>query len=409
MIKYYYKAVDDSGQLVKGNLEAEEEKAVAARLHASGYIPVQIKPHGFLQRGWRLDFSGKLLPDFKNVSSKDILFFTQDLRALLEAGLPVDRALIMLHDTAENEKLKDIIQGVIKSVQGGNALSEAMSKYPKAFSSLYINMIKAGESGGILPEVLGRLGDFLENIQKVKDYVNSALIYPVFLLLVGGVSIIIMLTFVIPKFSVIFADMGQAIPLSTRVLLGLSDFVRSYWWVFTAMAGLGIFLGRQYANTDKGRLQIDDLKIRLPIWGDLIKSVEMARFSRTLGTLIRSGVPILQGLNLVRVIITNRVVADSVEKVHDRVKEGENLTVPLNQSGVFPTLAIQMISVGEETGNLEAMLLRVAQYYEDRVENKIKRLISLLEPVLILSMGLVIGFIVISMLMAVFSINEVGF
>ncbi len=409
MIKYYYKAVDGSGQLVKGNLEAEGEKAVAARLHASGYIPVQIKPHGFLQRGWRLDFSGKLLSDFKTVSSKDILFFTQDLRALLEAGLPVDRALIMLHDTAENEKLKDILQGVIKSVQGGNALSEAMSKYPKAFSSLYINMIKAGESGGILPEVLDRLGDFLENIQKVKDYVNSALIYPVFLLLVGGVSIIIMLTFVIPKFSVIFADMGQAIPLSTQVLLGLSDFVRSYWWVFIAMAGLGFFLGRQYANTDKGRLQIDDLKTRLPIWGDLIKSVEMARFSRTLGTLIRSGVPILQGLNLVRVIITNRVVADSVEKVRDRVKEGENLTVPLNQSGVFPTLAIQMISVGEETGNLEAMLLRVAQYYEDRVENKIKRLISLLEPVLILSMGLVIGFIVISMLMAVFSINEVGF
>ncbi len=409
MARYYYKAVDASGRLIRGSLEAEGEKAAVAQLHASGCIPVRIKPHGFLHKGLQLDFSFNLFSDMGGVSSRDVLLFTQDLRTLLEAGLAMDRALIILNDTTESEKLKGIIRGVLKSVQSGNSLSDAMNQYPKIFSPLYVNMVRAGESGGILPEVLARLSEFLENIQKVKDYIKSALIYPAFLLSVGGISIIIMLTFVIPKFSIIFADMGQAIPASTRLLLGLSEFVRGYWWAFLLFIGLFVVSVRQYVKTETGRLKFDAVKIRMPVWGDLIKCVEMARFSRTLGTLIRSGVPILQGLSLVRVIMTNQVIADSVKEVRDRVKEGEKLSLPLNQAGIFPPLAIQMISVGEETGNLEKMLLRVAEYYEDHVENKIKRMISLLEPALILGMGLVVGFIVISMLMAVFSINEVGF
>lgn len=409
MPKYYYKAVDASGKVIRGEIDAPEEKTVASQLHDSGCIPIRIKSYGIFYKFLQLDFSSDLLADFKNVSSRDLLLFTQDFRTLLDAGLSVDRSLIILHDTAESGKLGEVIKGLLKYVQGGSSISDAMAKYPKVFSSLYINMIRAGESGGVLPEVLERLGEFLENIQRVKEYIKSALIYPAFLLSVGGISIIIMLTFVIPKFSVIFSDMGQTIPLSTSMLLGLSDFLRSYWWAFALAIIAGVIFIRQYANTDKGRLKIDALKIRLPIWGDLIKFVEVARFSRTLGTLIRSGVPLLQGLNLVREIMTNRVVGDSLKQVHDRVKEGEKLTTPLFQTGIFPPLAIQMISVGEETGNLEKMLLRVAKYYEDNVENKVKRFISLLEPVLILGMGLMVGFIVISMLMAVFSINEVGF
>lgn len=409
MAKYFYKAVDASGRVVRGDIEAAGEKAVAGQLRDSGYIPIRIRPYGILHKGLQLDFSSNLLGEWRTVSSRDVLMFTQDLRTLIDAGLSVDRSLVILHETTENPKLREIIKGLLKSVQSGSSLSEAMTKYPGIFSPLYVNMVRAGESGGVMPEVLARLGEFLENIQNVKEYIKSALIYPAFLLAVGGISIIIMLTFVIPKFSIIFSDMGQAIPLSTRMLLGLSDFVRSYWWAFVlAVLACAVFL-RQYAKTESGRMKIDGMKIRLPVWGDLIKFVEVARFSRTLGTLIRSGVPLLQGLNLVRVIMTNRVLADSIQRVHDRVKEGEKLTTPLHQTGIFPPLAIQMISVGEETGNLEMMLLRVAKYYEDNVENKIKRLISLLEPALILGMGLVVGFIVISMLMAVFSINEVGF
>jgi general secretion pathway protein F len=409
MPKYYYKAVNGGGKVVRGDMEAAEEKAVARYLHDSGYIPIRIKTQSLFNNFLRFDFSMDLLADFRNVSSKDLLLFTLDLRTLLDAGLSVDRSLVILFDTTENEKMGEIVKGLLKYVQGGSSLSDAMAQYPKIFSALYINMIRAGESGGVLPEVLERLGEFLESIQRVKDYIKSALIYPAFLLSVGGISIIIMLTFVIPKFSVIFADMGQAIPMSTRMLLGLSDFLRSFWWIFVIAAVMCAALLRQYSKTEKGRLKIDSVKIRLPIWGDLIKFVEVARFSRTLGTLIRSGVPLLQGLNLVRVIMTNRVVSDSLKQVHERVKEGEKLSTPLFQTGIFPPLAIQMISVGEETGNLEKMLLRVAKYYEDNVENKTKRFISLLEPVLILGMGLMVGFIVVSMLMAVFSINEVGF
>jgi general secretion pathway protein F len=270
-------------------------------------------------------------------------------------------------------------------------------------------MVRAGETGGVLPAVLERLGEFLESAQDLKDYIKSAMVYPLFLVLVGGASIIIMLTFVIPKFSIIFSDMGTAIPASTQLLLGISHGLRDYWWLLMlVMAGL-VFALRRYVRTEKGRYRKDAYALRLPLLGRLVRAVEVARFSRTLGTLIRSGVPILQALALVRQIITNQLIADSLERVYNRVKEGDTLSAPLNQEGYFPALAVQMISVGEETGKLDRMLLKVADNYEKTVRNMIKRLVNLLEPAMILAMGLMVGFIVISMLMAVFSMNEVPF
>jgi len=284
-----------------------------------------------------------------------------------------------------------------------------MSVHPEAFSKFYVNMVRAGEAGGVLGTVLERLGEFLETSQELKDYIRSAMVYPLFLLFVGGISVIILLVFVIPKFSVIFADMRQAIPLSTRILLGMSSFLKSFWWLILPAAGGALFAFKRYADTPAGKQRLDRFSLRAPLTGDLIRKIEVARFSRTLGTLMGSGVPILRALELVRDIISNTVIAGALETVRERVKEGERLSKPLEDTQVFPSLAVQMITVGEESGKLDEMLVRVAQNYEKTVRNTVKRLISLLEPAMILVMGIVVGFIVISMLMAIFSMNEMPF
>ena len=409
MSTYLYKATDSSGKVVNGSLEAEGEKGVVAELHNMGFIPIKIALSKGSGKHLDVDISKQISSLLKGVSGKDILAFTQDLSTLLESGLPVDRALSILIEAAEKEKVKEVVGDILKTVQGGGYLSDAMAKHPKIFSRFYVNMVKAGEAGGVLESVLGRLGAFLESSQELKDYIKSALVYPLFLVFVGGASIIILLTFVIPKFSVIFSDMGQAIPFTTRFLLDLSEVLRSYWWVILGGLGAIFFFLRRYFNTRAGRLRLDRNKLSLPIAGELVRKIEVARFARTLGTLTKSGVPILQALVLVKDIIGNRVIAKSMEEVYDKVKEGDKLSKPLSDSGIFPSLAIQMITVGEETGRLDSMLLRVAENYEKMVKDTVKRFISLLEPAMILAMGLVVGFVVISMLMAIFSMNEMPF
>lgn len=409
MSNYFYKAADSSGKVVSGTMEAEEERGVVAELQNMGFIPIRVALARGNGRRLNVDISGQILSVFKGVSTKDVMIFTQDLSVLLEAGLPLDRALSILKDAAEKERFKEVVGDMLKTVQGGGYLSDALAKHPRVFSTLYVNMVRAGEAGGVLEAVLGRLGTFLENSQDLKDYIKSALVYPVFLVLVGGVSIIILLTFVLPKFSIIFGDMGQAIPLTTRFLLGLSHILRDYWWVILGGLGAACFFFRRYLGTPGGRLKLDQTKISLPVAGDLVKKIEVARFARTLGTLTKSGVPILQALSLVKDVMANQVIARSMEEVYDRVKEGERLSKPLHDMGIFPSLAIQMITVGEETGRLDSMLLRVAENYEKAVRNLVKRFISLLEPAMILAMGLVVGFIVISMLMAIFSMNDMPF
>jgi len=409
MPTYSYKATDSAGKIVKGTLEAEQEKGVVTSLHDMGYIPIKISLAERDRSRFDLDLSKNIISIFKRISAKDVVNFTQGLSALLEAGLQVDGALSTLIDVAEKEKFKEVIKDVLKTVQEGGYLSDALAKHPRVFSTFYVNMVKAGEAGGVLEAVLGRLGDFLESSQDLRDYIKSAMVYPVFLVFVGGISIIILLTFVIPKFSIIFSDMGQSIPLSTRFLIGFSEILRTYWLVILGGFGAIYFFLRRYIRTPAGRLRLDQYKMNFPVGGELVKKIEVARFARTLGTLTKSGVPILQALNLVNEIIGNRAIALSMGKIYERVKEGEMLTKPLGEAGIFPTLAIQMITVGEETGRLDEMLLRVAETYEKVVRNMVKRFISLLEPAMILGMGLVVGFIVISMLMAIFSMSEMPF
>ena len=409
MATYSYKAAYSSGKIVTGVLEADEEKKVVAELQTLGLIPIRIVLAKGNGKRLGLNVSEQFLSLFFGVSSKDVMVFTQDLATLLEAGLPVDRALTLLIESAEKDRFKMVVNDILKSVQGGGYLSDAMAKHPRAFTSFYVSMARAGEAGGVLEAVLSRLGEFLESAQELKDYIKSAMVYPIFLVGVGGVSIIVLLTFVIPKFSIIFSDMGQAIPLSTQLLLGVSELLQSYWWAILILLGAGYFFIRKYINTPAGRLKFDRKKMNFPVVGDLIKKIEVARFARTLGTLTKSGVPILQALTLVKDIMGNKVISAAMEKVYARVKEGDRLSKPLRDTGIFPPLAIQMITVGEETGRLDRMLLRVAESYEKMVRNTVKRLISLLEPAMILLMGLVVGFVVVSMLMAVFSMNEMPF
>ena len=409
MSVFSYKAADQSGKVVRGVLEAPGKKEAVEKIHGLGYIPMQID----LSRGAGKTLDGKILDRlhsfFNVISAADVMVFTQDLSVLLNAGLPVDRALAIQIDVTEKDKFKEVIGEILKAVQGGSYLSDALARYPRVFSTFYVNMIRAGEAGGVLGPVLERLALFLESAQDLRDFVRSAMVYPLFLVAVGGVSIIILMTYVIPKFSVIFADMGQAIPLTTRLLLGFSNFLRDYGWLLLlALAGL-FFLVRRYVRTPAGRQRFDRMKLRLPVSGDLVRKIEVARFARTLGTLTKSGVPILQALTLVREIIGNQEIARSLERANNRVKEGDRLSKSLHDLNLFPSLAVQMITVGEETGRLDAMLLRVAENYEKVVRSTVKRFINLLEPAMILFMGVIVGLIVISMLSAIFSMNEMPF
>lgn len=409
MTLFSYKATDRSGKVVTGTLEAVDEKGVVSLLQEMGNIPIRITEGGKTKVSFSPKFSESFLNFFNRVSTKEILNFTVDLGSLLSAGLPLDKALTVLISVAEKENFKKVIREILKSVEGGSYLSDALAKFPQIFSEFYVSMIRAGEAGGVLEDVLERLGDALETTQDLTDYIKSAMVYPIFLLFVLGGSIIILMTFVIPKFSMIFEDLGSAIPWSTQMLLAFSEVFKGYWWAMLLFFGVVYFSFLQYIRTPSGRIRFDKFKLVSPLIGDLVKKIEVARFSRTLGTLANSGVPILEALDLVNDIVGNKIIADSMGSVYERVKKGERISSPLSEIEYFPPLAVQMITVGEETGRLDEMLLRVADNYEKAVKDKVKGLISMLEPAMILVMGLVVGFIVVSMLMAIFSMNDMPF
>jgi general secretion pathway protein F len=330
---------------------------------------------------------------------------TQELSTLLSAGLPLDRSLGTLVELADKPELKAVLSDVLQAVRGGKSLAEAMSKH-RFFPTLYVNMVRAGEVGGFLEAVLERLLEYLERSQEVRDEARAALAYPVVLTCAMGVSILVLLTYVLPKFSALFADMGKTLPLSARVVMAVSDGLRHYWWLGLAIIAAVVFGVRYWVRTPKGSLTWDQWKLRLLIVGDVVRKMEVAKIARTLGTLLKSGVPMVQALGIVKEITANQVVARSLAEVEVGVREGAGVAEPLARSGVFPPLAIQMISVGEDTGKLDEMLLKVASYFDREVRVRVQQFTRLLEPVLILVMGLAVGFIVVSMLSAIFSVND---
>jgi len=387
-----------AGETIEGVIEAADEKLAVERIRNTGLIPLKVVAPK--QGGLR----GKI--GFKR-SRADLLTFTAELSVLLSAGLPIDRSLNILSEVSEEKETKKTIQSILKSIREGGSFSDALQKHPKSFPRLYVNMIRAGEAGGVLDIVLDKLNEFLESAKELKDNILSAMIYPAILSITGGISIIILLTLVLPKFSVIFAELGGSIPLSTKVLLGVSHSLRTYWWAFVIAIVVAWGMVRSYMRSAQGRLRWDALKLRL--FGDVVRKLETARFCRTLGTLLKSGVSFLQALENSKDVINNQVIASALDNVAKGAKEGKGIAGPLAAAGVLPPLALSMIKVGEETGQLDIMLIKVAAAYEKNLKETVKRFVSFLESAMILSMGLVIGFIVISMLMAIFSITDLPF
>jgi len=393
-----------NGQTVEGAMDGKDEETIVLNLHQMGYIPIRIISAHERGTGVRLS---SFLP--MRVGVKDLLVFTQEFSALISAGLPIDRSLNILGTLTENGRLREVVKDLLKKIEGGNSLAEALGSYPRIFSKLYVNMVKAGESGGFLETILSRLARYLQSTKEIREYLISVMIYPLILTMVSGISIVILLTFVIPKFAKIFSNLGQTIPLPTQIMLFASQVVKNYWWVGIGMIALIYFGLKIYTQQEERKLRWDRFKLRWIAIGDITKKVEVARFSRTLGTLLQSGVPILPALNLVKEISQNQAISRSIAYIHDRLREGKGISKSLEETDIFPPLAVHMIGVGEETGRLDEMLNKVADAYEENVQTTVKRFVSLLEPLIILVMGVAVGFIVISMLLAIFSINEIPF
>lgn len=397
MAVFSYVATTMDGTMVEGVIEAPAQDIAIDRLKNSGVIPIKVvAPRQSFRKRFTL-----------RSSKADLLTFTTELSVLLSAGLPLDRGLNVLSETSENKEMKGIVQSILRSIREGSSFSESLKKHPKVFPTLYVNMIKAGEAGGVLSTVLDKLNEFLESTKELKDNVISAMIYPAILGITGGFSIIILLTFVIPKFTAIFSEIGGSLPVTTQILLAVSNGLRTYWWIALSMLIVAFVVFRAYVRSEAGRYKWDVVKLKL--MEDVIRKLETARFCRTLGTLLKSGVSVLAALNNSKDVISNQVIASRIDAVLKGVKEGKGIAGPLSEAKVFPPLALSMMKVGEETGQLDSMLIKVANAYEKSLREAVKRFISILEPAIILGMGLVIGFIVISLLVAIFSITDLPF
>jgi general secretion pathway protein F len=405
MPTFVYRAADRQGQTIDGVMEAADTRAVAERLQRDAYFPIKITVQGERRSPWSL---GAGLGG-RRVSRRDLIAFIHQLGTLVDAGLPLDKALGILEELAPSPRLRAITADLLRSIRGGSSLAEAMAKHhPRPFSRMAINMVRAGEKGGVLEATLKRLAELTEETQEFREAVLSALIYPILLTAAGGGAVVFLLLFVIPRFVDIFRDLGQALPLPTQILLAVSTGLAQYWW----LVGLGllaaVLAGRVALSSEAGRARWDRLVLRMPLVGELATKTETARFARILGTLLKSGVPVLTALGVVRELSGNAVLARAIDRVADGVRRGAGIAGPLGESQAFPPMAVHLVRVGEETGRLEEMLLRLAQDLESDVRRLVKRLTGLLEPALILVMGLVIGFIVVALLMAIFSITEVS-
>jgi len=398
---FTYRATTREGAIVEGVVDAPDERAATERLKNSGVIPLKV---GSTEQGKKKPFQISVRIGRQR---DQVLTFTTELSSLLGAGLPLDRSLNILGEISVDREMKVVISEILRSIREGGSFSDALQKHPSLFPTIYVNMVRAGEAGGVLDTVLDQLNEFLESAKELKESVVSAMIYPAILVLTGGISIIVLMTYILPRFSVIFDELGGSLPLATKMLLAVSSFLSSFWWLFL-LAAAGLVIGlRSFIRTKEGRYARDRLLLRLT--GEIIRKFETARFARTLGTLIKSGVPMLLALVNAKDVISNRVIAQSIDAVTKGAREGRGIAVPLAQTNAFPQLALSMIKVGEETGQLDVMLLKVAQTYEKSLRTEIRRFMGVLEPAMILIMGAVIGFIVISMLMAIFSITELPF
>jgi general secretion pathway protein F len=405
MAFFQYRAADQAGKVVEGVIEADAESSVVLRLREMGCIPLRIA-----MPSERAISAARQHPLFakRRVSQQQLLQFTRELGTLLTAGLPLDRSLSILGGLFEGSELSKILRSLVEAVRAGKSLAVSMGEHPDVFPKIYVNMIRAGEAGGILESVLRYLTEFMENTLALKEDIKAALIYPIILATASGLSLIVLFIFVIPKFATIFRGNSKAIPLMTKIVIDFSQFLSQYGWLLLILILMVVAGGIFYIRTPEGRSEWDRLCLHSWQLGDLVKKFETARFCRTLAALLKGGVPLLEALGTVQGVVGNRLLVLAIGQVQVRVREGKGMARPLSESGLFPALALNMIAVGEETGKLDTMLAEVASYYDQEVRRTTKSLTALLEPALILVMGLIIGVVVISMLLAIFSINDIS-
>lgn len=398
---FYYRAADAAGNVITGNVESRDERAVVQHLHEGGLIPLSISLEEPKARSWEAYFPGR-----RRISRAELVHFTNELAVLLQAGLPLDRSLKILRDITKRPGLKAALNQVYRDVQAGKSLSEALARH-RAFSPFYLSLVEAGEVGGFLEIALQRLGDYLKAVGEFRHHLLTSLIYPMVLAGVGGLSIILMLLWVVPRFEMFFKEMGQSLFWSTRFLLALSTTFRSFWWVGVIVAALTVSLISRYFRTPKGRLALDRWRLRAPFLGELTQGVAAAFFAKTLGTLLKSGVPLVTALEVVTSSVTNQHLARSLDTVVDDVKKGQKLSSLLRKSALFPELFLEMIAVGEETGRLADMLLNAAESLEGEARTRVRRLLAILEPALILTMALVVAFVIVSLLLPILNLYEI--
>ncbi len=396
MPKFNYTARTLTGELQSGELDLPNKDEVVAHLRKNRMIVVKIQQ---APKDIKFSFGS-------GISTRDVVIFTRQFATMINSGLPLVQALDILAEQTENKALKDVTHAVVYDVESGHTLADALRKHPKAFSELYVNMVAAGEAGGILDTILLRLATFMEKNDALVRKVKGAAIYPAVIMSVAAIAVVVLLIFVIPVFRSMFADVHMELPLPTRIVIGASDFLKSFWWLLFLGIGALIFGTRRYYATPGGKLNLDKVMLALPVLGDVIRKSAVSRFTRTLGTLIASGVSILDGLEITAKTAGNRVIHDAIMESRSSIAGGETIAAPLQKSKVFPPMVISMIAVGEQTGGLDEMLTKIADFYDEEVDAAVENLLALMEPVMIVLLGVVVGGMIVAMYLPIF--NMVG-
>ena len=397
MPSFSYVAIDGAGRNVKGRIDADNEQFVMARLHEQKLHIVSVE---------RDKTGGRKMPVGKahKVKLHSMVVFSRQFATMIDAGIAIVRCLDILENQTKDEVLKDVLGQCKRDVKSGSSLTDAFAKHPSVFSRLYVNMVRAAETGGILDQILDRLSTFLEKEMEIRSKIKSAMIYPILVLVFAVLMLTALFMFVLPRFKEIFITMDVEMPLATRILFGMSGALRSHWYIPLGLVIGGYAAYRAYSKTERGAYQIDKFKLKFPIIGDIVQKMAVSRFSRTFSTLICSGVPMMRSLEIVGETSGNRVISGAIDSARNSIREGQKISTPLAQSGLFPNMVTHMIDIGEETGRLSDMLGKVSDFYDQEVDNAVKALTSLIEPLLIIFMGGIVGFIAVSIMAPIFKL-----
>jgi general secretion pathway protein F len=408
MPRYRYKAVTSAGEIIEGVIDATDRQVVVDRLHAQGSTPIRAEESGKVSARGSVRSLSLFGHRRRRLDPTTVMHATRELATLLRAGLTVDRAFSVLAEISDDDTVRAFLDDVLKSVRGGATLADALMPHKESLPAYYVGLVRAGEAGGALDGVMARLAEALERAQALRESVRSAMYYPAFVLIMSVLTLVVLFTLVIPEFRPMFEDGDHPMPTSLAAIIAISDGLKAYWWAIVA-ALLAIIVGiRRYVATPEGRRRIDHGILRAPLAGDLVTKLEVARFSRTLGTLLANGVMVLNALSITAEAISNRSIAEAIMSLSIRLKRGEGLAMPLTETGIFPRLAVQLVQVGEESGQLEAMLLRIADIYDEEVKRTLQRLLAMLVPVMTICIGIFVAGIIATMLTAILSTYDLS-